>query len=174
MLPKKSGIEVCQAIRAKDKQFPIIMLTALTQEADQVIGLELGADDYVLKPFSPITLMARMKALLRRVQPNLVKGTQIIEAKEDTREIIIADRQVQGITAKEFELIRLFSRYPKCVFTREELLDQVWGLDYYVDERTVDAHIKRLRKKLEDFNEVQIETVWGVGYRFMLTKGRDK
>lgn len=169
MLPKKSGVEVCKAIRNQDQRFPTIMLTARTEEADQVLGLEFGADDYVLKPFRPLTLMARIRALLRRAYPLTNEATQqVVEINEQTHEITISGKPMQGITPKEFDLIRLFARYPKRVFSREELLDQVWGMDYYVDERTVDAHINRLRKKLASIEEVQIETVWGVGYRFLI------
>jgi two-component system OmpR family response regulator len=173
MLPKVDGVRVCRKVR-ETSDVPILLLTARTGESDQVLGLEMGADDYVTKPFSPLALMARIKALLRRAGRNpTVAGPadtppgQRLTLDEETREVRIDGERVSGITPKEFELLRLFVRHPRRVFTREELLERVWGYDWYGDERTVDAHIKRLRKKIDRPGASWIRTVWGVGYKFV-------
>jgi two-component system, OmpR family, response regulator len=175
MLPQLDGVRVCQKIREKSK-VPILLLTARTTESDQVLGFEFGADDYVTKPFSPLALMARIKALLRRAgSAEAVNGQGKHAARlwldEETREVRIDGEPVEGLTPKEFALLRLFARNPRRVFSREELLEQVWGYDYYGDERTVDSHIKRLRRKLP-FPE-WIQTVWGVGYKYVEEDGHD-
>jgi two-component system OmpR family response regulator len=175
MLPQLDGVHVCQKIREKSK-VPILLLTARTTESDQVLGFEFGADDYVTKPFSPLALMARIKALLRRAGSVEVVNGQGKHASrlwldEATREVRIDGEPVEGLTPKEFALLRLFARNPRRVFSREELLEQVWGYDYYGDERTVDSHIKRLRRKLP-FPE-WIQTVWGVGYKYVEEDGHD-
>lgn len=171
MLPKLDGVRVCQQVR-QTSNIPILLLTARTEESDQVLGLELGADDYVTKPFSPLALMARIKALLRRAQHKNVADKRLdvsthFHLDEMTREVFLDGRKVVGLTPKEFDLLRLFVRYPKRVFSREELLEKIWGFDFYGDERTVDAHIKRLRKKIARPNRTWIQTVWGVGYKFV-------
>jgi two-component system, OmpR family, response regulator len=170
MLPKKSGIEVCKWIRSKSQSVPILLLTARTAEADQVLGFDLGADDYVTKPFRPLALIARMKALLRRVKQNSQaesSSASKLVIDEERHEVRYQGEVIKGITPREFQLLSLMSRYPKRVFTRDELLERVWGMDYYVDERTVDAQVKRLRKKLAPTGRTWIETVRGVGYRFV-------
>lgn len=170
MLPKKSGIEVCKQIRLKSQSVPILLLTARTEESDQVLGFDLGADDYVTKPFRPLALIARMKALLRRANPHVLEESSSenkLVIDEERFEVRYQGEVIKGITPREFQLLSLMSRYPKRVFTREELLERVWGMDYYVDERTVDAQVKRLRKKLAPTGRTWIETVRGVGYRFV-------
>lgn len=176
-LPKKDGIEVAKEVRQISPRVPIIMLTARGSEADQVLGLGVGADDYVSKPFSPIALIARIKALHRRVvmdraedQP-VVKNSYDIETKhlkisKSRREVLFDGKAVTTLTPKEFDLLYTMAQKPKQVFSREQLLQQVWGYEFYGEERTVDAHIKKLRQKLEKVGPQVIQTVWGVGYKF--------
>lgn len=177
-LPTMDGVTVCREIRKVSSTVPIIMLTARDSESDQVIGLEFGADDYVTKPFSPITLIARMKALHRRAE--LVDdthdkpeetGTFDVETKHfkmntKTREAYIDDKLIEGLTPKEFDLLFTLAKKPRQVFSREKLLELVWDYQYFGDERTVDAHIKKLRQKIEKVGPQIIQTVWGVGYKF--------
>lgn len=173
MLPSMDGVTICRKIREEHNNVPIIMLTAKDSESDQVLGLEMGADDYVTKPFSPLTLMARIKAVIRRAQ----YGNQSEEMKEliqtnhfkvnkDTREVWLDGELVSSLTPKEFDLLVFFLQHPRQVFSREQILDQVWGYQFYGDERTVDVHIKRLRKKLGKDHQPFFHTVWGVGYKF--------
>lgn len=174
-LPSMDGMQVCREIRRIDKTIPIIMLTAKDSESDQVIGLEIGADDYVTKPFSPLTLIARIKALTRRVnltkQPDLIEKTDEITTKQlkmnkKTREAWLQNKEIEGLTPKEFELLYTLSKSPKQVFSREQLLSMIWGYEHFGDERTVDAHIKKLRQKMDKIGPQVIHTVWGVGYKF--------
>ncbi len=169
MLPGMDGIALCRKIREQGDQVPIIMLTAKDSESDQVIGFEMGADDYVTKPFSPLTLMARIKAVTRRSQKE-----EQVEDKIETRHFTIdkTTREVQkdgsvveSLTPKEFDLLVFLLQHPKQVFSREQLLERVWGYQFYGDERTVDVHIKRIRKKITG-GEQYFHTVWGVGYKF--------
>lgn len=172
MLPKIDGLEVCRTLKANPKtdKIPIIMLTALGDEIDKIVGLELGADDYVTKPFSPRELIARIRAVLRRAKNNeniepLPGGLKI---DEDKYEVLLNGKKLQ-LTLKEFELLRLLASNPFHVFTRDGLLDKIWGFDFLGDTRTVDVHICNLRRKLEEYDEngqYYIETVRGVGYRF--------
>ncbi|UJF26481.1 response regulator transcription factor [Planococcus sp. 107-1] len=170
MLPGMDGITLCRKIREQGDAVPIIMLTAKDSESDQVIGFEMGADDYVTKPFSPLTLMARIKAVTRRslkneqVHVNVIK-TRHFQVNQETRAVLKDGEAVQSLTPKEFDLLVFFLQHPKQVFSREQLLEQVWGYQYYGDERTVDVHIKRLRKKIAG-GEGLFHTVWGVGYKF--------
>ncbi|MGX4644873.1 MULTISPECIES: winged helix-turn-helix domain-containing protein [Holzapfeliella] len=173
-LPGKDGMEVAREIRAVS-DVPIIMLTARDSESDQVLGLELGADDYVTKPFSPLTLIARIKALHRRTLMNQTTKpadtedmveTPHLKINEKTREVYVDDQKVQGLTPKEFDLLVTMAKNPKQVFSREKLLEVVWGYEYFGEERTVDAHIKKLRQKIEKIAPQIIQTVWGVGYKF--------
>ncbi|MCM3602234.1 response regulator transcription factor [Robertmurraya korlensis] len=173
MLPSMDGVMICRKIREEGYTVPIIMLTAKDTESDQVLGLEMGADDYVTKPFSPLALMARIKAISRRMQSNeLVKvekgmlQTKHFKISKDTREVFLDDQPVLNLTPKEFELLYYFAQHPKQVFTREQLLERVWGYQFYGDERTVDVHIKRLRKKIGTDLQPFFHTVWGVGYKF--------
>lgn len=176
MLPNKDGMEVCREIRKK-YDFPIIMLTAKDSEIDKVLGLELGADDYVTKPFSPITLLARMKALHRRAHVTSTQEeveipsdfdveTEIIHINTSTREAYYNDKPIENLTPKEFDLLVAFTEHPKRVFSREDLLTSLWEDPFYGDERTVDAHIKKLRQKIEQVGPQIIQTVWGVGYKY--------
>jgi two-component system OmpR family response regulator len=180
MLPGKRGIQLCEDMRAKHNPVPIILLTARDQEQDRILGLNLGADDYVTKPFSPLELMARIKAVLRRYKGSA--GDTALSAddtgnREDimrhkdltvnmqSREVTAGGRKLAPLTPKEFELLSLFIQYPKKVFSREQLIEQVWGYDYFGEDRTVDVHIKRLRNKISTPDRPWIATVWGVGYK---------
>lgn len=175
-LPSMDGITICRNIRKISKETPIIMLTAQDSESDQVIGLEIGADDYVTKPFSALALMARMKALYRRSHiPTTTNVTDIegfdivtkrIKINKKNREAYYEDKRIDGLTPKEFDLLATFAANPKQVFSREQLLTQLWEDPFYGDERTVDAHIKKLRQKIEPFGTQVIQTVWGVGYKY--------
>ncbi|HLR91676.1 MAG TPA: response regulator transcription factor [Atopostipes sp.] len=175
MLPSIDGMTICREVREFDTQVPIIMLTAKDTESDEVIGLEIGADDYVTKPFSPLTLVARIKSTVRRVQnPGEVAEkesdydieTEHIKINKNTREIILYDEPLDDLTPKEFDLLYTLASSPRRVFSREQLLQQVWEYEYFGDERTVDAHIKKLRQKLLKNGPQVIQTVWGVGYKF--------
>lgn len=179
MLPSMEGIIICQKLREDNHSVPIIMLTAKDSESDQVLGLEIGADDYVTKPFSPLTLMARIKAVTRRYthrQPeqNDIITTTYFTLNEQTREVFLAGQPITNLTPKEFDLLHHFIQHPKQVFSREQLLERVWGYDFYGDDRTVDVHIKRLRSKLSTDSNAFFHTVWGIGYRFDETAGDEK
>jgi len=172
MLPSMDGVTICRKIREEKFTVPIIMLTAKDSESDQVLGLEMGADDYVTKPFSPLTLMARIKAVTRRFQTqipieqkNMVQ-TEYFKVNKDTREVIVDGIPITNLTPKEFDLLYFMVEHPRQVFSREQLLESVWGYQFYGDERTVDVHIKRLRKKVETTSQPFFHTVWGVGYKF--------
>jgi DNA-binding response OmpR family regulator len=169
MLPGMDGWQVCREIR-KISDIPIIMLTAKGETFDKVLGLELGADDYIVKPFEPKELVARVKAVLRRYErsdydvmeivfPNLVINKSTYVVRLNGKEI--------DLPPKELELLYFLASNPNKVFTREQLLENVWGYDFYGDSRTVDVHIKRLREKIDQPGQVwQLKTVWGVGYKF--------
>ena len=172
MLPGMEGVTICRRIR-EFSAVPIIMLTAKDSESDQVLGLEMGADDYVTKPFSPLTLMARIKAVTRRYQKETTNQvdekyltTEHFKISKETREVIYNDQVLTNLTPKEFDLLYYLINNPKQVFTREQLLDRVWGYQFYGDERTVDVHIKRLRNKIGTKEQPFIHTIWGVGYKF--------
>ncbi len=171
MLPGADGLEVCGQLR-RETGVPIIMLTAKSGELERVVGLELGADDYVTKPFSPRELIARVRAVLRRrvreVSSSNAEPVQIGSLRLDplTREVMLENRKIE-LTAREFELLRLLMRHPNRVFTREFLLEHLWGYDFYGSTRTVDMHVSRLREKIEDdpSSPTYIVTVRGVGYK---------
>ncbi|TDF95029.1 response regulator transcription factor [Paenibacillus piri] len=173
MMPVMDGYEACREIR-KRYETPIIMLTAKGEEFDRVLGLELGADDYVTKPFSPRELTARIKAIFRRMQPR--KQSEEAEAPQSyefdgltinvERREVIAGSEKLTLRPKEFDLLAHMAKSPGSVFTREQLLEQVWGYDYIGDIRTVDVHVKKLREKLNPYVNDCIQTVWGVGYKF--------
>lgn len=172
MMPHMDGLEACREIRKK-WDTPIIMLTAKDEEIDRVLGLELGADDYVTKPFSPRELVARIKAIQRRLQPREVKEEETAHTLHfDQLTIDIAKREViacgEKLTfrPKEFDLLVHMAKSPGSVFTREQLLEQIWGYDYFGDIRTVDVHIKKIRQRLSVLPYECIHTVWGVGYKF--------
>ncbi len=173
MLPKLTGFEVCQQIR-EFSNVPIIMLTAKGDDMDKILGLEYGADDYITKPFNILEVKARIKAIMRRVEPKkgqaeahkeLVSGEMRLDC--EGRRAYIAGREI-GLTAKEFEVLELLMTNPNKVYSRESLLKIVWGSDYPGDVRTVDVHIRRLREKIESNpSEPQyVHTKWGVGYYF--------
>jgi len=175
MLPGLDGIELCRRLRAHETYTPILMLTARSSETDRVLGLEMGADDYLTKPFSVRELQARVKAILRRVEqlgapdaaddaPVALGGLEIDPARREAR---LDDRPLD-LTAREFDLLLFFARHPGRVFTRAQLLDNVWGYAHDGYQHTVNTHINRLRRKLEPdpSQPFWIRTVWGVGYRF--------
>lgn len=175
MLPVMDGFEVCRRLKGNQETaaIPIIMLTARNEEIDKVLGLELGADDYVAKPFSTRELIARVKAVLRRAQPpkatdamQLSAGPLVMDLNAYTASV---DGQVLALTPKEYELLKLFLTNAGRAFSRDELLEKVWGYEYYGDTRTVDVHVRHLRAKLGVSPAMQdtIETVRGVGYRFV-------
>ncbi|NLZ92993.1 MAG: response regulator transcription factor [Firmicutes bacterium] len=173
MLPEIDGFEVCRRIR-KHSDVPIIMLTARGDDIDKVLGLELGADDYMTKPFNPRELVARVKAILRRAQSQTIDpaGMQVIRLQDlqidlFQHKVRVRDKEVD-LTSKEFALLSLLASHPGRVFTREKLLEHVWGYDYYGDARTVDVHIRHLREKIEadPASPQLILTVWGAGYKF--------
>ncbi len=174
MLPGKDGYEVCREIRQK-KDTPIIMLSAKGETFDKVLGLELGADDYMIKPFDSKELVARAKAVLRRykkseAQPENKPSAKYVEypgliVNLSNYSVIYNGKQVD-MPPKELELLYFLASQPNQVFTREQLLDHIWGYEYVGDTRTVDVHIKRLREKIKDENSWSIGTVWGIGYRF--------
>ena len=174
MLPGIDGYEVCREIRAKS-QIPIIMLSAKGEIFDKVLGLELGADDYIIKPFDSIELVARVKAVLRRYKPSKADSTErdsikVVEYENliinQTNYSVIYNNEVVEMPPKELELLYFLASSPNQVFTREQLLDHIWGYEYIGDTRTVDVHIKRLREKIKDNNSWAISTVWGIGYKF--------
>nr|WP_066635485.1 response regulator transcription factor [Desulfolucanica intricata] len=171
MMPETDGWQVCREIRSKS-DLPIIILTARGDEIDRVLGLELGADDYVVKPFSPRELVARIKALLRRVCKQVSDGNTVLHfpgltIDAGSRKAVLMG-QTLALTPKEFELLYIMGQSVGRVFTREQLLQKVWGYNYYGDSRTVDTHINRLREKMLKIPEAPkyVHTVWGVGYKF--------
>lgn len=174
MLPGLDGLSICRSLRQREHYLPILMLTAKTSELDRVLGLELGADDYLTKPFSIRELVARVKALLRRqaaLQPKTTSGAIIstgdLRIDSDKREVTVDGKAVE-LTAREFDLLLYFARNPGRVFNRSQLLDQVWGYGHEGYEHTVNSHINRLRAKIEQdpAKPRYVLTVWGVGYKF--------
>ncbi|MBE5950715.1 MAG: response regulator transcription factor [Lachnospiraceae bacterium] len=188
MLPGIDGYEVCRTVR-KTSSVPIIMLSAKGEIFDKVLGLELGADDYMIKPFDSKELVARVKAVLRRFQPTAETAAtassagnmpnaqtgEYVEypdlAINQTNYTVVYEGQVVDMPPKELELLYFLAVHPNQVFTREQLLDHIWGYEYVGDTRTVDVHVKRLREKIKDHAKWSIATVWGVGYKFEV-KGR--
>ena len=171
MMPELDGNAVCREIR-KTSNVPIIMLTAKGETFDKVLSLELGADDYIVKPFDPKELTARIKAILRRSETkNTTSDDKIMKFDKLEVNLVNYELKIEGrvleIPPKELELLYFLASNPNRVFTREQLLEEVWGFDYFGDSRTVDVHIKRLREKLEGTEaNWQLKTVWGVGYKF--------
>ena len=173
MLPKMDGLEVCQQIR-EFSNVPIVMLTAKGEDMDKILGLEYGADDYITKPFNILEVKARIKAIMRRTakrkeepagSPVLVKGNMKIDC--EGRRVFIGEREI-NLTAKEFDVLELLAMNPNKVYSRENLLNLIWGYDYPGDARTVDVHIRRLREKIEQnpSEPKYVHTKWGVGYYF--------
>ncbi|GAA3401592.1 response regulator transcription factor [Paenibacillus hodogayensis] len=177
MMPVMDGFAACREI-LKKRDIPIIMLTAKGEEFDRVLGLELGADDYVTKPFSPRELMSRIKAIFRRMQrkpageeeSRAVYRFGELSIDPERREVLV-DGHKCAFRPKEFDLLAHLAKSPGTVYSREQLLEQVWGYDFYGDIRTVDVHIKKLREKLALLKHTYIETVWGVGYKFEAVTG---
>ncbi|WP_019123766.1 response regulator transcription factor [Brevibacillus massiliensis] len=172
MMPQMDGFEACREIRKK-WETPIIMLTAKEEEFDRVLGLELGADDYVTKPFSPRELVARVRAILRRMQPrekaeenavSMLSFDQLL-IDIDKREVVVSGEKV-NFRPKEFDLLVHMAKSPGTVFSREQLLEQIWGYDYFGDVRTIDVHVKKVRQHLSSLPYDCIHTVWGIGYKF--------
>jgi DNA-binding response OmpR family regulator len=170
MLPGMDGLELCRWIRARSN-LPVIMLTARGEEADRIVGLELGADDYVTKPFSPRELTARVRTVLRRSSSPTFSDARLsvgaLEVDASTREVTKAGEAVR-LTAREFDLLWFLASHPRRVFSRSQLMDRVWGYEAALDTGTVTVHVRRLREKIEDDPSRPrfLETVWGVGYRF--------
>ncbi len=170
MLPGIDGLELCRWIRARS-DLPVILLTARGEEADRIVGLELGADDYVTKPFSPRELAARVRTVLRRSTPHVGKADRLsfdaLELDARTREVTCRGEPLR-LTAREFDLLWFLASHPKQVFSRDQLMDRVWGYAAALDTGTVTVHIRRLREKIEadPARPERLETVWGVGYRF--------
>ncbi len=183
MLPRMDGLEICRRLRAGERYTPILMLTAKSSELDRVLGLELGADDYLTKPFSMLELAARVKGVFRRAERAAAQKEAAAPAAQriecdglvidlERHEVLLRGQPVE-LTAKEFELLTCFARSPGRVFTRAQLLDQVWGYSHSGYEHTVNSHINRLRNKIERDagNPDFIQTVWGVGYKFAERRG---
>jgi two-component system response regulator ResD len=173
MLPGLNGLEVMRRLRDLDRdRLAIILLTAKGEESDRVVGLRLGADDYIVKPFSPAELVARVDAVLRRIDTAPDSGPMLafdgLEVDPAGRRVVVDSEEV-SLTQREFELLLFFARHPGHAFTRQELIDQVWQYSFYTDTSTVTVHVRRLRAKVErdPARPRFLETVWGVGYRFM-------
>ena len=172
MLPGKDGYQVCREIRM-ESNVPIIMLSAKTEVFDKVLGLELGADDYMIKPFDSKELVARVKALLRRANQTTsttTGGAEVVKFPDLTVNLsnyeVVYKGETLEMAPKEIELLYFLASSPNQVFTREQLLDNIWGYEYLGDTRTVDVHVKRLREKIKDHEHWGISTVWGIGYKF--------
>mgnify|MGYP001308166386 FL=1 len=173
MMPKEDGYEVCRKIRSKSN-VPVILITARGEDFDKIMGLDIGADDYIVKPFSPREVMARVRAVLRRMSKTNKESTSDNVISVDNLEINLdeytlhIDNKKVSLTKKEIETMWTLASNPNKVFTRDNLLDSLWGFDYFGDSRTVDSHIKRLRAKIDAIEHPSwsIKTIWGVGYKF--------
>jgi two-component system response regulator VicR len=174
MMPRVDGFEICRRIR-KDSTVPIIMLTARTEDVDRIVGLELGADDYISKPFNPREMVARIRAVLRRVypeEPASDQPTELLQHGDISLDVARHEVRVRGrlldLTVKEFDLLHFLMSNAGRVFSRPQLIDRIWGTNYYVGSRTVDVHVRRLREQVElvPSEPTYIKTVWGVGYKF--------
>lgn len=172
MLPKVDGFEITRRLRDTG-EIPIIMLTARREETDRILGLEMGADDYVVKPFSPRELVSRVKAVLRRTRGSTALQEEQVLTFSDLRidpqtRLVEVNGKELSLTAKEFDLLWVLASHPRQVFNRDQLLDLVWGLNEYIDPSTVTVHVRRLREKIEPDPSTPryIQTVWGVGYKF--------
>jgi two-component system alkaline phosphatase synthesis response regulator PhoP len=169
MLPRMDGWEVCRRLRQGGNNVPIIMLTARGEDVDRIVGLELGADDYMVKPFNPRELVARVKAVLRRSEDKIpvtkVLRLGHLEIDRERREVRVGGQEIK-LRTKEFDLLLAFAEHPGLVFSRDQLLDRVWDYGFAGGTRTVDVHVARLRDKLKD-SRVRIETIWNVGYKLV-------
>lgn len=179
MMPKVDGFEVCRTVR-KTSNVPIIMVTARGEDFEKIMGLDIGADDYIVKPFSPAEVMARLRAVLRRITQTGVKSAQVfayegLQISLDDYTVHINGKPI-ALTKKETELLWTLATAKNKVFSRDNLLDSLWGYDYYGDNRTVDSHIKRLRAKLDEYEHSgwEIKTIWGVGYKFEVISSAEK
>ena len=178
MMPKKDGFSVCREIR-KTSNVPIIMITARGEDFEKIMGLEIGADDYIVKPFSLGEVMARIKAIMRRVENKENKKQCLtfdnLQIDMDTYSAYINNEKL-SLTKKEIEILWTLCKAQKKVFSREQLLNMIWGYDYFGDNRTVDSHIKRLRAKIDKFEHISwdIATIWGVGYKFEVKENEKK
>ena len=177
MMPYKDGYQVCREIREKS-EVPIILITARGEDFERIMGLDIGADDYIVKPFSPSEVMARIRAILRRVNrgnsdDKNVLNISTLQINIEEYSLSISGKKIP-LTKKEIETMWILAGNPNKVFTRDNLLDSLWGIDYYGDSRSVDSHIKRLRAKIDkvDHPEWSIRTIWGLGYKFEL-EGQD-
>ena len=173
MMPEMDGFQVCREIR-KTSSVPIIMVTARGEDFERIMGLDMGADDYIVKPFSPGEVMARIRAILRRISPDpkesqdkniLIYDNLTINIEEFT---VLIEAESVSLTKKEIEILYTMAKNPNKLFTRDNLLNSLWGYDYFGDARTVDSHIKRLRAKLDSYHHPnwEIKTGWGMGYKF--------
>lgn len=175
MMPKLDGFSVCKEIR-KDSNVPIIMVTARGEDYEKIMGLDIGADDYIVKPFSPLEVMARIKAVLRRLDPGSTKHLLTIHNLSiDMRAYRVEiEHEEVSLTRKEIELLFTLASHPGVAFSRDQLLNQVWGYDYYGDSRTVDSHMTRLRSKLDYTTHPNwdLKTVWGIGYKFEINEDK--
>lgn len=177
MMPKEDGYEVCRKIRS-ESSVPIMLITARGEDFERIMGLDIGADDYIVKPFSPSEVMARLRAVLRRVQtaPEKTKAEQEVTVADLTinldEYLLMIDGKKMSLTKREIETMWTLVNNPNKVFTRDNLLDSLWGFDYFGDSRTVDSHIKRLRAKLDKVEHPKwsIKTIWGVGYKFEIAE----
>ena len=171
MLPELNGFEVCKKLRSEGNQVPIIMLTARDDDIDKILGLELGADDYMTKPFNPRELVARIKAVLRREVYLIQKEQQILQAGELVLDLARREVKCSGkiidLRTQEFEVLKVLTEHPGWVFSREKLLSLAWGFDFYGQTRTVDVHVAKIRRKLKGC-KVDIETVTGIGYKLVV------
>jgi DNA-binding response OmpR family regulator len=171
MLPGIDGLELCRWIRGRS-DLPVILLTARGDETDRIVGLEIGADDYITKPFSPRELTARVRTVLRRSKAEASVEERLafdgLELDARTRDVLRDDRLL-NLTAKEFDLLWFLARHPRQVFSRDQLMDRVWGYEAALDTGTVTVHVRRLREKIEDdpSRPTRLQTIWGVGYRFV-------
>ncbi|MCM3690588.1 response regulator transcription factor [Neobacillus niacini] len=173
MLPDMDGFEICTKLRESHPELPIVIVSARGQDMEKIMGLELGADDYIVKPFNPLELVARIRSVLRRTNQNnpkppaneLSTGPFVLETKTQR---LYKSGQVIKLTAREYQLVKLFFERFNEPITRDELLDEVWGINYFGDPKTVDVHIRRLREKIEDnpSHPVHLKTIWGFGYCF--------
>ena len=170
MMPKMDGFEVCREIR-KISNIPVIMITARGEDFERIMGLDIGADDYIVKPFSPAEVMARVRAIMRRISADNISGNLFIydNLKINMEDYIVEiNNKSVSLTKKEIEILWTLAVNKNKVFTRDNLLNSLWGYDYYGDLRTVDSHIKRLRQKIDEYEHKNwdIKTIWGVGYKF--------
>ncbi|MFF2089797.1 response regulator transcription factor [Paenibacillus sp. NPDC058174] len=172
MLPDADGFEICRQLREREPAVIIVFLTARGQDLDKIKGLEIGADDYIVKPFNPLELVARIKAILRRTETALKPVSSVIESGSIRMDLnankVFKHDSIIELTPKEFQLVRTFLERPDTALSRNELLNLVWGEDYVGDPKTVDVHVRKLREKLEEDSSKpeRIETVWGLGYRW--------